>query len=124
MNVKYKKSSLSKKYGRWFAEHSLSIQNMPRKIRHTICKGLWIDLDFKNCHPVILEQLCKHYSIDCPYLHKYNTDRDSLIKEIMDINQCTRDTAKRCILQILNGSNLSVDVPWWSTMKTEFRTTS
>jgi hypothetical protein len=54
--VKYKKSDNSKKYGRWFAEGSLSIQNMPRRVRHTICKGIWKDVDFKNCHPIILEQ--------------------------------------------------------------------
>jgi hypothetical protein len=121
VEVKYKKSSISKKYGRWFAEGSLSIQNMPRKVRHTICKGLWIDLDFKNCHPVILEQLCIHYGIECPLLHKYNTDRSSFIKEIMDAKNCDRDFAKRCILKILNGSKLNINVPWWSNMKTEFK---
>lgn len=122
VQVKYKKSAVSKKYGRWFAEGSLSIQNMPRKVRHTICKGLWIDLDFKNCHPVILEQLCTHYGIECPFLHKYNTDRSSLIKEIMDVKDCDRDYAKRCILKIMNGSKININVTWWSNMKTEFKT--
>jgi hypothetical protein len=122
VEVKYKKSTISKKYGRWFAEGSLSIQNMPRKVRHTICKGIWIDLDFKNCHPVILEQLCIYYGIDCPYLHKYNTDRDTMISEIMIAMNCTKDVAKRCILKILNGSKLQVDVTWWANIKTEFMT--
>ncbi len=121
VQVKYKKSTISKKYGRWFAEGSLSIQNMPRKVRHTICKGLWIDLDFKNCHPVIVEQLCVHYGIDCPLLRKFNTDRDDLLNEIMGVLGCDRDTAKKSILRVLNGSELDVHVPWWSILKNEFK---
>jgi hypothetical protein len=120
IQVKYKKSTVSKKYGRWFAEGSLSIQNMPRKVRHTICKGIWIDLDFKNCHPVILEQLCNNFGIGFEYLKKYNTDRDGMLKAIMDVNKCDKDKAKRCILKILNGSKLEVDVPYWGPIKTEF----
>lgn len=119
--TKYNKSSNSKKYGRWFADGSLSIQNMPRKIRHTICKGLWIDLDFINCHPVVLEALCNHYEIECPYLHQYNTQRDELLQEIMQVEGCTRDEAKRKVLSTLNGKNISINVSWWGLMKNEFR---
>ena len=72
-NVFYKKGVNSKREGRWFAHNSLSIQNMPRVIRHTICKDIWIDLDFKNCHPLILEFLCHHFHIECPFLHIYNS---------------------------------------------------
>jgi len=122
VEVKYKKSDNSKKYGRWFAEGSLSIQNMPRRVRHTICKGLWIDIDFKNCHPVLLEQLCIAYDIDCPYLHKYNTQRDELLHEIMQVSQCDRDEAKRMVLKALNGGKGTVNVEWWSNMRTEFKT--
>lgn len=121
VEVKYKKSANSKKYGRWFAEGSLSIQNMPRKIRHTICKGLWIDLDFKNCHPVILEQLCKQYAIECPLLHEYNTNREEMLQEIIQTEGCTRDVAKRMILRALNGANVNSGVTWWAQMKNEFK---
>ena len=58
VSVSYKKSTSSLKDGRWFAEKSLSIQNLPRSIRHTICKNIWIDLDFENAHPKILESIC------------------------------------------------------------------
>jgi hypothetical protein len=95
---------------------------MPRRVRHTICKGIWIDIDFKNCHPVLLEQLCIAYDIDCPYLHKYNTDRERLLLEIMQVSQCDRDEAKRTILKTLNGGKCIVDVEWWSNMRIEFKT--
>lgn len=118
--VKYKKSINSKKYGRWFAEKSLSIQNMPRVIRHTICKDLWIDLDFKNCHPVILEQLCIFYGVSCEYLHKYNTNREEMLKEITDKTGCSRDDAKKFVLKTLNGSKVNINIEWWNLLKQEF----
>lgn len=122
VEVKYKKSENSKKFGRWFAEGALSIQNMPRKVRHTICKGLWIDIDFKNCHPVLLEQLCIAYDIDCPYINKYNNNREDLLNEVIEKSECDRDEAKKKILRVLNGSKIYVDTDWWTVMKCEFKT--
>ena len=43
--TKYKKGCNSLNFGRWFADKSISIQNMPRIIRNTICKNIWFDLD-------------------------------------------------------------------------------
>ena len=70
--VSYKKGSSSLNYGRWFADKAQSIQNMPRLIRYSICRNIWIDLDDVNCHPVILEHLCNYYNINCYYFSKYN----------------------------------------------------
>lgn len=118
--VKYKKSMNSKTDGRWFAEKSLSIQNMPRVIRHTICKNIWIDIDFKNCHPVILEYLCLHYHITCDFLHKYNCNREDMLNEIIVKIGCSRDDAKRYVLKTLNGSNIDINISWWDNLKLEF----
>jgi len=119
--VKYKKSINSKKDGRWFAEKSLSIQNMPRVIRNTLCRDLWYDLDFKNCHPIILEQLCIYYKISCKFLTKYNSTRDDMLKEIIDNIGCSRDDAKKYVLKTLNGSNITINVDWWEDLKKEFQ---
>jgi hypothetical protein len=37
------------------------------------------DIDMKNCHPVILEFLCKKHSIDCPNLSYYIQNRDDIL---------------------------------------------
>ena len=58
--MSYSKSKNSDGDGRWFAKNMGSMQNMKRGIRHTICKGIWIDLDIVNCHPTLLLQLCKN----------------------------------------------------------------
>ena len=60
IDVSYSKSKNSDGDGRWFAKLMGSMQNMKRAIWHTICKGILIDLDFVNCHPTLLSQLCKN----------------------------------------------------------------
>lgn len=121
VRVSYKKSYNSKKDGRWFAEKSLSIQNLPRSIRHTICKNIWIDLDFENAHPKILESICKYYNISCHFLNKYNTNRELLLKDIQNSLGCSRDKAKIYILKTLNGSDVDINVKWWNDLKIEFK---
>ena len=50
--IQYSKSSkYPSKLGRWFCRKGIGIQSMPRVIRHTICEGLYIDLDFKKNSP-------------------------------------------------------------------------
>lgn len=120
VSVVYKKGSSSLKQGRYFADKSLSIQNLPRCIRHSICKDIWIDLDFNNCHPNILQQLCKFYGVNCHYLSKYNKNRDDFLNQIMVESNCSRDDAKKYILKTLNGGDVNINVKWWKALKTEF----
>ena len=94
------------KDGRWFSDKSLSLQCMPRPIRHLIADGFMIDIDFKNCHPIILEQLCKNYNINCEYLSKYNHDPVSIRTEIAKYNDCSIADVKTNILKVLNGGSI------------------
>lgn len=118
--VKYNKSNNAKRWGRWFAEKGLSFQSLPRVIRHTLCRGLWIDSDFKNCHPVILACLCVRYHISCHFLQRYNNNREEMLSEIVGKIGCTRDDAKRFILKALNGGAVNIAVSWWKDLKKEF----
>lgn len=85
--------------GRYFANGSLSLQNITRPVRQTICKDFYWDIDIVNCHPQILYQYCKKHSIDCPTLEIYVKERDDLIKR----STLTKDTFKKEFLAILNG---------------------
>lgn len=118
--VKYNKSNNAKRWGRWFAEKGLSFQSLPRVVRHTLCRGLWLDSDFKNCHPVILACLCAHYHISCHFLQRYNNNREEMLAEIIEKVGCTRDDAKRFILKALNGGAVNIAVSWWKDLKKEF----
>mmetsp|Transcript_33670 Transcript_33670/g.82778 ORF Transcript_33670/g.82778 Transcript_33670/m.82778 type:complete len:132 (+) Transcript_33670:72-467(+) len=57
--VTYTKAKKADGDGRWFSKCMGSMQGMSRGVRQTICKDMWIDLDFVNCHQVLLSQLCK-----------------------------------------------------------------
>jgi hypothetical protein len=51
INVKYIQKN---NVGRFIAGGGLSLANMAKIFRHTIAEGYYIDIDIKNCHPVIL----------------------------------------------------------------------
>ena len=55
IKTKYKQNA---SFGRFYAVGSLSLQSMPREIRHTIATEFYVDIDIKNAHPVILAHLC------------------------------------------------------------------
>ena len=38
-------------FGRYWAAETFGIQNMSRRIRHTICKDSMVDIDKKKCAP-------------------------------------------------------------------------
>jgi hypothetical protein len=103
IKVNYKQKH--KNIGRFFAKGSLSLQSLPRKIRHTIAKEFYYDIDIVNCHPVILYQYCIKNKIDTPQLKEYIDDRDKILNEIIKINNITKEQAKILILKITNGAD-------------------
>lgn len=103
IKVNYKQCH--KDIGRYFAKGSLSLQSLPRQIRHTIAKEFYYDIDIVNCHPVILYQYCNKNNIDTPELKKYIDGREKIINEIIEKNQITKEEAKILILKITNGAD-------------------
>lgn len=124
----YKKAKGSPLAGRWFCANFPSLQTLSRRVRHTICVHMWIDLDFVNCHPVVLEQLCKNQKqpIDCENLTRYINDREGMLEEMMDSGSIPdRDAAKKLILKVLNGGTVKEvrleRVTWWTALCKEFK---
>ena len=117
--IKYKKTDkYATSIGRYFCNSGLGIQSLPRKIRHTICKGLYIDLDFKNAHPVILKQLCDTYDIKCPNLTTYVNNREEILNMISKSLNIALADAKFIFLKALNGNKTTYDIQnWFSTLE-------
>jgi len=101
IKVNYKQKN--KNIGRFFAKGSLSLQSLPRQIRHTIAKEFYYDIDVVNCHPVILYQYCNKNKIYCPELKEYIDNRDIILNQIQLSDNLTKSEAKRIILKIING---------------------
>jgi hypothetical protein len=90
--------------GRFCAIKSMSLQNIPREIRHTISSDFYEDIDMVNAHPVILEYLCIKYGFNCCFLTEYIHNREELLKEvIIDGKVANRNKAKQIYLALTNG---------------------
>lgn len=95
VNVCY---SQKKGYGRFFANKGLSLQSLCKKIRHTIARDYYVDLDIVNCHPVLLQYLCKKHGFAHAQLTEYIKNRDKYITDGPD-----RDIFKEAFLCATNG---------------------
>jgi hypothetical protein len=90
--------------GRFFAMGSMSLQSLPREIRHTIAKDYYLDADMKNAHPVILQWLCRKHELPCPALDAYIADREQYMAQVQQDGQFVgRDKAKQIYLALTNG---------------------
>ena len=101
--------------GRMWAQEALSLQSLPREIRHTIATN-YTDVDMVNAHPVILAHMCLEKGIDCPLLDDYILNRDELLKTI--------DNNKVVVLSIINGGSkaykeLATKPQWLTDFKKE-----
>jgi len=85
--------------GRKFASGGMSMANMCKKVRHTIGKDFYVDIDMVNAHPVILEFICISNNIPHTYLSDYIKNRDVRLQEM----QVDRNEAKENYLKIING---------------------
>jgi hypothetical protein len=112
--------------GRQFAKGGLSMQGMPRTVRHTVARDLYYDIDMVNAHPVILLQYCERNQFPCPILKSYVDDRDSLLKSMISLNGIERDQAKKVVLSLMNGGKRDYDMlkakpDWLAAFKNEIQ---
>lgn len=97
----YKQGSLG--FGRFIATKT-SLINIARPVRHTICQGLYQDIDFVNCHLYIYKYLCAIYSVQCEIINEYISKREECLSDLCTVNPgLSRDNAKQAFLSVLNG---------------------
>ena len=101
INVAYKQN---KNKGRHFAIGSLSLQNIPREIRHTISADLYLDIDIKNAHPELICQYAQKHDLSCKYIKKYIDNRTEIFEHFSKSLNTTEDKIKNGFLCILNGA--------------------
>tara|TARA_R110000868_G_scaffold389863_1_gene659234 strand:- start:6032 stop:8152 length:2121 start_codon:yes stop_codon:yes gene_type:complete len=89
------------------------------EIRKILADKYYNDLDIKNCHPVIIYNLCLKHNIKCSNLKKFIETREDILKVIVENNpeghmnqdriegeSMTRDVAKRFLLTLFFGASL------------------
>ena len=102
-------------FGRYWTAETFGIQNMSRRIRHTICKDSMVDIDMKNAHPTLLSWYCHKQGMKCEALDKYIKSREPMLQDLVNRRHITRGEAKKFLLAIMNGKqiNLQSDDPPW-----------
>ena len=95
ITITYKQNNNS---GRYYS-NKFSLQNMFNEVRSSIIHKNCLDVDFKNSIVTIIIYLAEKHKLKIPNIIKYSNDRENILKEIND----DRMTAKKLIIQILNG---------------------
>ena len=72
---------------------------MFNEVRSSIIHKNCLDVDFVNSMITIIIYLANKHNLKIPNIIKYSNDRENILKEIND----DRMTAKKLIIQILNG---------------------
>ena len=90
-------------YGRVYQEKSLSLFCLRRKLRHTLTRDKYTDIDVENAHPQLLKQIFEANNIQPIYLQKYVNDRQTIFEEIINEYNITRDDAKMLFISTMYG---------------------
>ena len=96
-------------FGRVYPLKSESLCSIRRELRHTLNyynnEVNYLDIDIVNCHPVILNEICKNNNLNLFYLNDYVENRENKIMEFINVFKINRDLIKQLFLIIMyNGS--------------------
>jgi hypothetical protein len=83
IKIDYRKGRNSNGIGRWYCKNGVGIQPLCACVRHTICEGIWIDIDQVNSHPTIFKHLMDKYNFKSPLLDECLINREEFLKKVM-----------------------------------------
>ena len=91
-------------YGRSNPVFGLGLFLIRREVRHTLSPNM-VDLDIKNCHPVMLNQLCEINGIPHSELNNYVCHRQTYFNEGVSAYGCTQDDIKELFIKYMYGGS-------------------
>jgi hypothetical protein len=103
LKIIYNKGKNSNGIGRWYCNKGIGIQPLCVSVRHTICQGLWTDIDQVNSHPTILKNFINKYNFKSPLLDECMNNREPFLEKISKEEKCNRDIAKTLVIATING---------------------
>ena len=103
LKITYQKGTKSNNIGRWYCNKGIGIQLLCVSVRHTICDGLWTDIDQVNSHPTILKNFIDKYQLKSPLLNDCMENREAFLAKVMKEEKCSRGEAKTLVIATING---------------------
>lgn len=115
-------------YGRAIVVKALGLTSFCKKTRNTFIKDLYYDYDLSNAHPAIIRNLCEAHNIPCNIINQYIDDRETILNNIMDHYDVSRNSAKKLMLRLCffgsvqewkkeKNINKSTDLPFLEMFK-------
>jgi hypothetical protein len=101
IKVSYKKGTNSNNIGRWYANKAIGLQSLVCCVRHTICEGIWVDIDQVNSHPTIFKTFMNTYGFNSDLLNECLNNREVFLKRVGG----DRDKAKTQVIAVINGTS-------------------
>ena len=105
--VHYIKGEKSNGIGRWYANKSIGLGPMISSVRHTICEGLWVDIDQSNSHPTIMKSFMDKFDFNSPILNENVSNRQNSLNKIAEEENCSPSEAKTHLISAINGKKFS-----------------
>ena len=102
LKVNYNKGRTSNNIGRWYSKDGIGLQPLIGCVRHTICDGIWTDIDQVNSHPTLLKILFDKYGCNSTMLDECVNNRNQFLSKISK----NRDEAKTNLIAVINGSGI------------------
>ena len=93
------------KWGRITPVNYLSLSIMRRQTRHSLCDGIYADIDMVNAQPSALYAIAKQNDQDLPFLKLYVDDPKKYRTMIMEHHDCDKDVAKNLPISLMMGGS-------------------
>jgi phage/plasmid-associated DNA primase len=93
------------KWGRNIPAYHTSLSVYHRPTRHSLCDGIYIDIDMVNAQPTIILEICRHHNIDLPALKLYVDNPQHFRQAIMRHHKVSKDTAKNLPICLMFGGS-------------------
>ena len=95
------------------ANDYLSLSIMRRETRHSLCDGIYMDIDMVNAQPAILFEVAKQNEKKTKWIEKYIKDPKGYRELIMEHHHTTKDCAKNLPITIMMGGSYSGWIKEW-----------
>lgn len=96
--ISYSKSK--HKYGRTYPKNCMGLTAFRSKIRNTLIKDSYIDLDLSNAQPVIIYNICKSNNIPCDSVEHYVLNRKDVLTKLGAIYNVHTGIVKKLFIRL------------------------
>lgn len=94
-------------FGRVYVKNNkVSLGTLYRRVRHTLCRKLYVDVDIVNCQPTILNDVLRDNNLKHDKLDFYINNREIVLEDIIKCFDCKREHAKELINSLVNGGSI------------------